>query len=283
LWGKLENQYRILGVEEDASAAEIKQAFREKAKRHHPDIAGEGGRERMQKLLAAYEILSNRERRSEYDRANRRRQWAQRTSGGAGSGSGKGFNYREYLYERTLEGDPQTREKAQADLIIFDLFHFEEDAAIKLWRDLGGADFPLQKHLDREDWMDFSYILAEELAKRDICYEAFRLLVMIIREERREPYFRHFAIDAEGFLKELTRVSLRREVGEQAWLDCVDELLFLGFPPKEEARWFKAKAEALVNLGNIAAARAAFRAARERDPKITPPRKLKSLEEGLVL
>jgi curved DNA-binding protein CbpA len=273
----LENQYRILGVGEDASAAEIKQAFREKAKRHHPDIAGEGGRERMQKLLAAYEILSNRERRGEYDRANRRRQWAQRASGAS-----KGFNYREYLYERTLDSDPQTREKAQTDLIIFDLFHFEEEAAIKRWRSLGGADFPLQKHLDREDWMDFSYILAEELAKRDIYYEAFRLLVMIIREERRAPYFRHFAIDAESFLKELTRVGLRREIGEQAWLACTDELLSLGFPPKEEARWLKAKSEAFVNLGNIDAARAAFRTARERDPKITPPRKLKNLEEGSV-
>jgi hypothetical protein len=232
----------------------------------------------MQKLLAAYEILSNRERRSEYDRANRRRQWAQRTSGAS-----KGFNYREYLYERTLDRDPETREKAQTDLIIFDLFHFEEEAAIKLWRSLGGAEFPLKKHLGREDWMDFSYILAEELAKRDVCCEAFRLLVMIIREERREPYFRHFTIDAEGFLKELVRVGLRREVGEQAWLACVDELLSLGFPPREEARWFKAKAEALVNLGNIDAARASFRAARERDPKITPPRKLKSLEKSLVL
>jgi curved DNA-binding protein CbpA len=59
----LDNQYKIPGVSEDASIAEIKRAFREKAKLHHPDIAGEGMREYMQKLLDAYEILSNRQRR----------------------------------------------------------------------------------------------------------------------------------------------------------------------------------------------------------------------------
>ncbi|MDR2795347.1 MAG: DnaJ domain-containing protein, partial [Spirochaetaceae bacterium] len=59
----MDNQYEILGVDESASAAEIKHAFREKAKQHHPDIAGEDARAYMQKLLAAYEILSNRQRR----------------------------------------------------------------------------------------------------------------------------------------------------------------------------------------------------------------------------
>ncbi|MDR2342908.1 MAG: J domain-containing protein [Spirochaetaceae bacterium] len=260
----MDNQYRILGVDEGASIAEIKRAFREKAKQHHPDIAGENAREYMQKLLAAYEILSNRQRRFDYDRAYR------------GSSSRRhGFNYRDYLYEQTGDPDSSIRERAQAELIIFDLLNFEEDSAVRMWLDLGGVDFPLAKHLDREDWMDCSFILAEELEKRKFYYEAFSLLIMLIREERRLPYFRHFAQDVEVFLKELVRRKLRPAVDDETWVECMRELLDLGFTAREESRWLKSQAEALVNIGDTAAAAAVFGAARKRDPSITPSVKLK--------
>jgi tetratricopeptide (TPR) repeat protein len=272
----LDNQYKILGVNEDASIAEIKRAFREKAKQHHPDIAGEGMREYMQKLLAAYEILSNRQRRFDYDRVCR---------GAAGKG---GFNYRDYLYEQAevnkagphikkSGGASKIRDKAQVELIIFELLHFEEDAAIKIWHDLGGVDFPLQKYLEREDWMDCSFILAEELEKRGCYYEAFQLLTVLVREERRLPYFRHFAEDVEIFLKELVRLRLRRAVDDETWIECVQDLLSIGFSAREEGRWLKSQAEALAAIGETSAARAVFQAAQKRDPAITPSAKLKKL------
>jgi hypothetical protein len=260
----LDNQYKILGVDEGASIAEIKRAFREKAKLHHPDIAGEKGREYMQKLLAAYEILSNRQRRFDYDRAYR-----------SSSGRHHGFNYRDYLYEQAAAPDSRFRERAQAELIIFELLNFEEDAAVKMWLDLGGISFPLAKHLDREDWMDCSFILAEELEKRNFYYEAFSLLTALIREERRLPYFRHFAQDVEIFLKELVRLKLRPAVDDETWIECIQELLDMGFSAREESRWLKSQAEALVNIGDTAAAAAVFRAALKRDPSIKASLKLK--------
>jgi uncharacterized protein YqgQ len=260
----LDNQYKILGVDEGASVAEIKRAFREKAKQHHPDIAGENAREYMQKLLAAYEILSNRQLRFDYDRAYR-----------AASGRRHGFNYRDYLYEQAADPDSRFRERAQAELIIFELLNFEEDAAVRMWLDLGGVNFPLEKYLDREDWMDCSFILAEELEKRSLYYEAFSLLTALIREERRLPYFRHFAQDVEILLKELVRMKLRPVVDDETWIDCMQELLDLGFSAREEGRWLKSQAEALVNMGDTSAAAAVFRAARKRDPSITASVRLK--------
>jgi hypothetical protein len=260
----LDNQYKILGVDESASIAEIKRAFREKAKQHHPDIAGENAREYMQKLLAAYEILSNRQRRFDYDRAYY-----------GASGRRRGFNYRDYLYEQAGDPDSRFRERAQAELIIFELLNFEEDSAVRMWLDLGGLNFPLAKYLDRGDWMDFSFILAEELEKRSFYYEAFSLLTALIREERRLPYFRHFAQDVEILLKELVRTKLRTVVDDETWIECVQELLGLGFSAREEGRWLKSQADALVNIGDTAAAAAVFRAARKRDPSITASVKLK--------
>jgi hypothetical protein len=271
----LDNQYRILGVNESASIAEIKRAFREKAKQNHPDIAGEGTREYMQKLLNAYEILSNRQRRFDYDRVRR---------GASGSG---GFNYRDYLYEQaeiskaglrikeTGDGASNVRERARAELIIFELLHFEEDTAVRIWLEVGGHNFPLEKYLEREDWMDCAFILAEELEKRGHYYDAFCLLAALIREERRLPYFRHFAEDVEIFLKELVRSRLRPVVDDETWIECIQELLSIGFSAREEGRWLKSQAEALACIGEITAARAAFHAAQKRDPSIAPSAKLK--------
>ncbi|MEQ1651318.1 MAG: J domain-containing protein [Hyphomicrobium sp.] len=61
--------YDILGVTRRASEDEIRQAFRKLAKEHHPDLnAGNAAAaERFKKISAANEILSDPERRRQYD------------------------------------------------------------------------------------------------------------------------------------------------------------------------------------------------------------------------
>ncbi|MEX0630268.1 MAG: molecular chaperone DnaJ [Chloroflexota bacterium] len=60
--------YEILGVERDASDADIKRAFRRAAQKHHPDVdASSGSEERFKELNEAYRILSDRQRRAAYD------------------------------------------------------------------------------------------------------------------------------------------------------------------------------------------------------------------------
>lgn len=61
--------YAVLGVERDASADEIKKAFRRKARETHPDVAtAEGAEEAFKEINEAYEVLSDAEKRSNYDR-----------------------------------------------------------------------------------------------------------------------------------------------------------------------------------------------------------------------
>jgi molecular chaperone DnaJ len=59
------NYYETLGVNKDASPDEIKSAYRKLAMEHHPDKGGDG--EKFKSINEAYEILSNPERRSQYD------------------------------------------------------------------------------------------------------------------------------------------------------------------------------------------------------------------------
>ncbi|MDR2071374.1 MAG: DnaJ domain-containing protein [Treponema sp.] len=246
----MENYYTLLGIEDDAGVQDIKRAFREEAKRIHPDIVGSGSSDAMRKLLTAYEVLSNHERRYEYDRAYRRFVKA------------GGFNYRDFLRENP--DDPASRAK----LVFFDLLHLEEDEALAAWRDQGGLEFRMQDYLEREDWMDCTYILAEELEKRECYYEAFMLFAALIREERRQPYFRHFSIEVENSLKELVRLRLKSAVDSETYLECLEILLDLGFPHKEEARWMRSMAETLMRLGRRTGAEAVFREALKRDPAL---------------
>jgi molecular chaperone DnaJ len=62
--------YAVLGVPKNASAAEIKKAYRKLAQKHHPD-AKPGDKEsedRFKEISAAYDVLGDEEKRAAYDR-----------------------------------------------------------------------------------------------------------------------------------------------------------------------------------------------------------------------
>jgi len=60
------DHYATLGLDRGASAAEIKERYRELAKRHHPD-RGSGDDAELARINAAYEVLSDPEERRRYD------------------------------------------------------------------------------------------------------------------------------------------------------------------------------------------------------------------------
>lgn len=58
--------YEILGVPRDASEADIKRAFRKLAHQYHPDKSG-GDEARFKEANEAYQVLSDKEKRHQYD------------------------------------------------------------------------------------------------------------------------------------------------------------------------------------------------------------------------
>lgn len=62
--------YEILGVSRNADASEIKKAYRAAAREHHPDAnqGSEESEERFKEVSVAYEVLSDPQKRAQYDR-----------------------------------------------------------------------------------------------------------------------------------------------------------------------------------------------------------------------
>ena len=66
----MENLYAILGVAPNATDEEIKKVYRSLAMRYHPDRNdAPGAQARFQAVSKAYEILSDRARRDEYNQS----------------------------------------------------------------------------------------------------------------------------------------------------------------------------------------------------------------------
>jgi molecular chaperone DnaJ len=64
----MRDYYDVLGVSPDAGAEEIKRAYRQLARRYHPDISGEDRGGAFIELARAYDVLRDPLRRRRYDR-----------------------------------------------------------------------------------------------------------------------------------------------------------------------------------------------------------------------
>jgi molecular chaperone DnaJ len=79
----MRDYYDVLGVSPDAGADEIKRAYRQLARRYHPDISGDDRAVAFLEAARAYEILADPRRRRSYD--------AERASASAPAGRGEWF------------------------------------------------------------------------------------------------------------------------------------------------------------------------------------------------
>ena len=85
--------YKILGVEKNASSEDIKKAYYKLAHQYHPDKKG-GDEKKFKEINEAYQVLSDKEKRSNYDR------FGSAFSGGQAAG---GFNYQNMNWEDIMD------------------------------------------------------------------------------------------------------------------------------------------------------------------------------------
>jgi molecular chaperone DnaJ len=85
-----EDLYKILEIDRNASADDIKKAYRKLSKKYHPDVSKEAGAEdKFKKISEAYSILSDPQKKSKYDRYGDTDGFS--NSGGGGFGGFGGF------------------------------------------------------------------------------------------------------------------------------------------------------------------------------------------------
>lgn len=79
----MKDYYDILGVEKNASEKEIKKAYRNLSKKHHPDKGGD--EEKFKEISEAYSVLSDDQQRAKYDRMRQRTAGRRASDGRGGS------------------------------------------------------------------------------------------------------------------------------------------------------------------------------------------------------
>lgn len=108
----MRDPYDILGVAKGASEAEIKKAFRNLAKKYHPDThAGDDkAAKRFQEISGAYDILGDKEKRAKFDRGEI-----------DAGGNARGFDPRAHGFQGGFHGGPAGDGARE--------FHFEHGGA----------------------------------------------------------------------------------------------------------------------------------------------------------
>ena len=128
--------YKTLGVNKGASDDEIKKAYRKLAHKHHPDKPG-GDAEKFKEINAAYQVLSDKSKRQQYDQFGDG--FEQRGGFGGGQGfGGQGFGGQGFDFGEGFEdifsnifgggggGRSRDMRKAGADIQVDVEINFEE-------------------------------------------------------------------------------------------------------------------------------------------------------------
>lgn len=109
--------YELLGVSREASAEELKKAFRKAARQWHPDVndAPEAA-DRFKEISTAYEVLSDPQKRAVYDRGG-----DPLSAGGMGGGFGQGFSFDDIMdafFGQTATRGPRPRTQRGQDALL---------------------------------------------------------------------------------------------------------------------------------------------------------------------
>jgi len=256
----VEDYYQLLGADPDDSQERIKRCFRQRAKELHPDLtvlADDQAESRMRRLLDAYRVLGDPERRSEYDRlygrALRRRR----------------FDYRSFLRARA---DPVSLAK----LVLYDLMRSRDREALATFGELEAQiQSDLAALLDYDDFMDCAYLLAEALERDGSYGKACEYYLRVYQAEATRPYFRHFIAEVVERMREVACFKMAGTAATADSVRWIEELIGLNLSDRESAFFCKRIAEIYSDAGDMDAARRYLERALRLDGGLAGVKKLK--------
>ena len=211
----------------------------------------------MRSLIDAYEVLSDPQRRVNYDRTH------------ASLFRTVTFDYREFLRQRRHDYVSQTK------LIFYDLLNSHDEEALQTYEQLLMAHIDMRRYMSHDDFMDCSFLLAEAFERRGELVKSADLYQRLYLDERERPYFHHFIDEVVDRLRTLTCFRMVTHLPAEVVIEHIEDLIELQISRKDSAFFHKKIAEIYSSNGDNDRAVEHLRRGLSLDTKLAGVKKLK--------
>lgn len=285
------NYYQILEIGRDATASEIKRAFRTLAKRYHPDKLDPNyepnqiadAKRMFREVCNAYDVLQDKKRKSDYDR---RLQYIERQT--------KSNNSFYDKYKRV------NQDYAKLELLFQSLLHQNYETSITMYEQLcskcekKGSKWCIDDFFNYEDSRDCEFLIAEAYQKLGFengdssvterhrkIERAMHIYESLLSAEGQRPCFKHFIKEVKERLKRIYLYHFSIEGYHETIKIPLSKIRALKLPKRETAWMYKKIAEFYVEIELYPEAREVLLMAFELQPKLVGAKKIcKTLNIG---
>lgn len=231
---RLVNYYEVLNVDEGACTEEIKRSFRKLVKECHPDRNGNTpwAESKVKQVIQAYKMLSDRSRRSHYDRMLN---LARRRNGGSfymGQHDTTSFRVKTILLDLL-------NQRGQQALADYD----------RLKKDV--QDFHLLSYFSFKDFIDCTFLLAEECERQKRFVEALELYEEAYLRLEQGIKRRYLKDEIKDRIQRIYCRHLARRASPKKALSYYERVLELKLGKSEQAYVHKKMAECYLKLGDF--------------------------------
>ena len=273
--------YQILEIRRDATASEIKQAFRKLAKRYHPDKNPEqtvSTEHKFREVCRAYDTLRDTKKKSTYDR----KLWTierQRKAREAYLTKLSQLNQNAAKLERLLEA--LLHRNYKTGIAIYEQLRYNNtETGNKAWR--------IDDFLSYEESRDCEFLIAEAYQylgfsnggtspaaerHRNI-REATSIYEALLSAEAKRPCFKHFTREVKDRLKFIYLYHFTVEGYHQTHDIPLTKIGALKLPKRETAWMYKKIAEFYVEIDRFPEARTVLKMAYKLQPGLTGAKKI---------
>lgn len=281
---QIPNYYQILEISRDATASEIKRAFRKLAKRYHPDKLNTNfgsdevanAKQRFREICNAYDVLQDEKRKADYDRIlqNIERQKKSDQS-----------NYDRF--------NRLNQDQAKLELLFQALLHQNYETGISMYEQMcqrcekRGTKWCPDDFFNYEDSRDCEFLIAEAYQQLGFSNgdspvseryrkieQAMQIYESLLSAEGKRPCFKHFIKEVKERLKRIYLYHFSVEGYEQTCQIPLSKIEALKLPKRETAWMYKKIAEFYVEIEQYPEARKVLLMAFELQPNLAGAKKI---------